>query len=233
MRKRVVVFAPHPDDEVLGCGGTIAKKIRHKNNIFIIFMTDGRYALEEIGVKDGPDPLELKAIRKEEAIKAAKVLGLQEKNVFFLDIEDKSLNIHKEKAKKEIIRLLKDTCPTEIFYPQELEYNIDHRATNAVVKEAIKKLNLNLVEYQYTIAWTFPFYLLLHILNERLFYKLMCNFLKRNLVYVDITEFLFIKKMAIKQYESQLKPYSKRHSRSAIKPFILKASLKNKEKFFI
>ncbi|MFY7979881.1 MAG: PIG-L deacetylase family protein, partial [Sediminibacterium sp.] len=34
-KKRILVLAPHPDDEVLGCGGTIAKKIREGNLVWI------------------------------------------------------------------------------------------------------------------------------------------------------------------------------------------------------
>jgi LmbE family N-acetylglucosaminyl deacetylase len=231
--KNVMVFAPHPDDEVLGCGGTIAKKIASDDKVYVVFMTDGRYALREIGIDANPNPFELKTIRKEEALKAAKMLGLREEDMFFLDIEDKSLNTHKKNALGHTLKILKELRPAEIFYPQELEYNIDHRATTLIVKEALKKLELNVVEYQYAVAWKFPFNLLLHTLGEFAFYKSMCVFLKRNLLYVDISNFLLIKKMAIKQYMSQLKPYSDNQGKRAIKQSILRISLRDKEKFFV
>lgn len=231
--KNVVIFAPHPDDEVLGCGGTIAKKIAEGNTVFMIFMTDGRYGLKEVGIDKNPDPFELKTIRKEEALRAAKTLGLKEENIFFLDIEDKSLARYKTHAMEKTIKILKDTYPTEVFFPQELEYNIDHRITNIIVKEALKKLDLNAIEYRYAIAWKFPLYLLLHFLGVNAFYNLMCTFLRRDLFCVNISKYLSIKIRAIEHYASQLKLYSNNQNGLAIKQSILEISLKDEERFFV
>lgn len=231
--KNIIVFAPHPDDEVLGCGGTIAKKITYGDNVFVVFLTDGRYALEDVGIYRDPSPPEVKVIRKEEAIKAAKILGLQENNMFFLDIEDTSLNRHKKYALKEIIKIIKEVRPAEVFFPQELEYNVDHGVTNMIVKEALKKLRFYTTEYRYAIAWRFPFYLLLHVLNENIFYNLMRIFLDRNLFCIDISDFLSIKRKAIEQYASQLGIFSPSQKRPAIRRSILRTSLKPREIFFI
>jgi LmbE family N-acetylglucosaminyl deacetylase len=231
--KNVVIFAPHPDDEVLGCGGTIAKKLAEGYTVFVVFMTDGRYGLKEVGIDKNLDPLEFKTVRKEEALKAAKILGLKEQNMFFLDIEDKSLVKYKIYTLRKTMRILKDVHPAEIFFPQELEYNLDHRVTNTIVKEALKKLDLKTIEYRYAIAWKFPLYLLLHFLGKNAFYKMMCAVLGSSLFCVDISEFLSIKIKAIKQYASQLKRYSYDQSGPAIKQSILKISLENEEKFFV
>lgn len=40
-RKDALVIAPHPDDESLGCGGSIAKHIKAKSRVKVIFLTDG------------------------------------------------------------------------------------------------------------------------------------------------------------------------------------------------
>ena len=42
LKRSAIVFAPHPDDETLGCGGTIIKKRQAGAKISIVFMTDGR-----------------------------------------------------------------------------------------------------------------------------------------------------------------------------------------------
>lgn len=233
LRKKIIVFAPHPDDEVLGCGGTIVKKLKDGYDVFIIFMTDGRYALKDIGVDKNPSPSKIKVIRRKEAIRAAEILGIPRINLFFLDIEDKSLGKHKKYSLEKITKMIKEIRPTEIFFPQELEYNPDHRATNRIIKEALKKLDFHIAEYRYSIAWRFPFYLLLYGLNEDRFYRLMCRFLRRNLLYIDISEFLSIKRRAIKQYASQLKIYSSSQKSSAIRPRTLRISLRNMEAFFI
>ena len=90
MPKRVIVFAPHPDDETLGCGGTIAKKLREGYDVLIVFMTDGRNALSKLfNVCSNPTPLELREIRKEEAKKASKILGVEEEKLIPVDWQGK------------------------------------------------------------------------------------------------------------------------------------------------
>jgi len=234
MRKKIVVFAPHPDDETLGCGGTIAKKIDSGYEVFIVFLTDGRYALKEVGVvSERCCPLKMKDLRKRDALKASKVLGLPEENLFFLEIEDKTLQKHRKYAENKIVRILMDVNPTEIYLPQKMEYNLDHQMTNLIVREALKNSGLNPIEYQYTIAWKFPFYILKHILNERSFDILTCKLLKCKLVRVDISQYLPIKKMAILAYRSQLSLLFDGQSRPALKPSFISHFLRNKEKFFV
>ncbi|MEM2914808.1 MAG: PIG-L family deacetylase, partial [Candidatus Bathyarchaeia archaeon] len=64
MNKKVLIFAPHPDDETFGCGGTIAKRVSEGYEVFIIVMTDGRYAyLKLLGVESDPTPEELRETR--------------------------------------------------------------------------------------------------------------------------------------------------------------------------
>lgn len=75
--KSVVVFAPHPDDETLGCGGTIAKKVREGFNVYIVFITDGRNSHRNVlNIYENPSPEELKFIRRNEAIYATSILGI-------------------------------------------------------------------------------------------------------------------------------------------------------------
>ena len=105
MKKNVVIFAPHPDDETLGCGGVIAKKVKEGYNIVIIFMTDGRNALKELGVYSNPSPFELKEIRKKEAETATEILGVNKKNLVFLDIEDGALEKNMRTAEKRITKI--------------------------------------------------------------------------------------------------------------------------------
>jgi LmbE family N-acetylglucosaminyl deacetylase len=50
LKNTILVFAPHPDDEVFGCGGVMAKRIFEGYDVFVVFLTDGRNSLREIGV---------------------------------------------------------------------------------------------------------------------------------------------------------------------------------------
>jgi len=232
-KKEAIVFAPHPDDETLGCGGTIAKRLSEGYNVYVVFMTDGRHSLAEFGISSGPTPSEMKEIRREEAKRAMKILGLQERNLLFLDFEDKTLEKHESLVQERIVDILKDTSPEEVFLPQEKEYNTDHRVTNLITKRAIEVSNLHPIEYQYTIAWSFPFYLLMHVMNERTFDYLTSNFLKRDLIRVDVSRFFPLKEMAIKEYRSQITLLSSGQRRPVLKRSFVKEFLKDREKFFV
>jgi LmbE family N-acetylglucosaminyl deacetylase len=232
--KNVVVIAPHPDDETLGCGGTIAKKVLNGDKVFVVFMTDGRYALTDIGVKSCPDPIRLKEIRIEEALRAARVLGLQEKNIFFLEVEDTLLQRYKRYAKGMLLKILKENPPSEIYYPQKLEYNEDHRAANIIVKEVLNQLDTHpIAGYQYAIAWNFPFSTMLRILGENAFYLSMSMLFNCNLIRSDISKFLLIKRAAIEQYASQLNLLSSDQKRPVLEQSFVRIFLKNEEKFFV
>src|SRR5262245_36429047 len=68
--KKVLVLSPHPDDESLGCGGTIRKHVVEGDRVHVIFITSG----ERGG--HGRSKEETKMVREQEARDAAKVLGI-------------------------------------------------------------------------------------------------------------------------------------------------------------
>ena len=231
MEKRAIVFAPHPDDETLGCGGTIARKLSEGYDISVVFLTDGRYALRELGVSR-PTPFEMKEMRRDDALRATRILGLREKNLVFLDFEDRTLGKHARLVQKKIVEVFEDVSPVEVFFPQAKEHNIDHRVTNMIVRQAIEKSDVHPIEYQYIIAWKFPLYLLTHVVDEGTFDLLVSKTLKGNLIHVDISRFLHIKVSAIQEYRSQMLVLSDKQKRPAIKNSFLKRFLKSQEKFF-
>ena len=231
--KKAIVFAPHPDDETLACGGTIAKKLSEGYDVSVVFITDGRYSLTDVGISSRPTPFEMKEIRREEAFRAAKVLGLKEENLLLLDFEDRTLGKHMKQFKERIVEILRDVSPEEVFFPQEKEYNIDHRITNLTIRKAIEILNIHPIQYQYTVAWCFPFYLLVHIISERTFDQLMVKLLRANLVHLDISRFLPLKETAMKEYRSQITLFSTEQTRPALKPSFVRRFTKNEEKFFV
>ena len=48
MKERVLVIAPHPDDEIIGCGGTMAQHVEKGDRIFVIYVTSGELFEDEI-----------------------------------------------------------------------------------------------------------------------------------------------------------------------------------------
>ena len=223
MGKKVVVFAPHPDDETLGCGGTIAKRISEGCEVVVAVITDGRHALSFFGVNSSPSPEELKDIRKEEATRALKILGVPSKNISFFGLEDTTLAQHEKEAKEKIVTLLKDLSPTEIYFPYRKDTNLDHQITNKLVQDAVVGLNFSAFKYQYSIARRF----------SRLspFVSMLLNPVRRNLVYVDISQFLQKKQVAVNKFKSQTTIISSRQQRPVMQN--VGRFLKNKEAFYV
>jgi len=116
-----LVFAPHPDDESLGMGGTLALAAQRNTEICVVILTDGS--------KEG-SPGE----RKAEAKAAASVLGVS--RIEFWDIKDRELNKASlsDERFEELIEELKPEC---IFIPSPFEYHPDHRAAYVLVSKAL------------------------------------------------------------------------------------------------
>ena len=68
MNKQILIVAAHPDDEVLGCGGTIARHVKEGNSTHVLFLGDGVSSR-------GNSDTKLITARKESAVKACEVLG--------------------------------------------------------------------------------------------------------------------------------------------------------------
>lgn len=220
---RVIVFAPHPDDEILGCGGTIAKKVNEGYDIFIVFLTDGRnHFLNVYGITSDPTPDEYKIIRANEAKRALNSLGVDENNLLFLNFEDGLLGKNKEVVQKNIIRLMNDISPIEIYFPRKGETHPDHHITNIIIQNAIKISNSNPIGYQYSIWPKFG-----------RFNKIIDMILSRKCVHIDIVDFKYQKKLALEEYKSQVTIFSSKQKKPTFTKNFLDKFLRNEEYFVI
>jgi len=218
------VFTPHPDDETLGCGGTIAKKLAEGYEVIIVVMTDGRFLLlKSCGISDDPSPEQVKEIRRGEVLRATKILGVPEENVIFLDFIDGSLRENEKMAEKKVVTILEKFVPEEVYFPYKRDGHPDHQAANRIIKRAIEKLNIKPKMYQYSIAQKFA-------RLGPLMDSFVCIF-KRNMVQIDVSEFLPLKEEAVKEFKCELTTISPRQSRPHTKDF--KKFLKVKETFYI
>lgn len=84
---RILVIAPHPDDEVLAAGGLINKAVKENIPVYVVVMTCGD-AEGKLGKKNIINPVRLGYLRHQETINAAKKLGLPENHVIFLGFPD-------------------------------------------------------------------------------------------------------------------------------------------------
>ncbi len=142
--KKAIVFAPHQDDEVLGCGGTIIKKVAQGAEVNIVFMTNGRRS--HAGRMDVSD---LIALREQEALSAAKIMGVPEDRVTIFDLPDGKLGNHRESGVRQVEEILRRLHPDEVFVPSRYDGPVDHLATFEFVTDALRNLNQTprLLEY--------------------------------------------------------------------------------------
>jgi N-acetylglucosamine malate deacetylase 1 len=136
---RIVVVAPHMDDEVFGCGGTLAKAAAGGGDVTVIFMTDGRkgYAAEarrgRSSAEMGAFEDRLSETRKEESRRAAKILGYRD--ALYLDLPDGALACTPG-AVGRLASALRTLQPDAIFLPFLTDIHHDHWLTNVVFAEA-------------------------------------------------------------------------------------------------
>jgi len=209
--RSAVVFSPHPDDETLGCGGTIVRKKRRGADVTIVFMTDGRRSHRHLISED-----ELKSIRAKEALAATRMLGVEEKDVIFLEFENGKLGENRELAIFKVTNILVDKKPKEVFvtYCKEpSSWSEDHLATNRIVVSALQIYGRKTVIYEYPIGfWChWPWALRRPTRSSREIFSALKHVLLsgssmlRDFRYaVSIEEVLEIKRAALDQYKSQM-----------------------------
>ena len=84
----IVVVAPHPDDEALGCGALISRKRLQGDCVHVLYITDGAAAFPEGG---NLAPTRVAALRRAEACDAMRTLGVDLAEMTFLDVPDGTL----------------------------------------------------------------------------------------------------------------------------------------------
>ena len=133
-----VVFAPHPDDETLGCGGTIVRMIEGGGSVEVVFMTDGRRSHRGL-----MDEEELARLRQEEGLEACRRLGIPRRNVHFLGIHNGRLAEGREAALASVGGILRSAAPERVFVPYGRDPPVgstDHRETYSIVLKALAGL---------------------------------------------------------------------------------------------
>ncbi len=147
LRHPAMVFAPHPDDETLGCGGLVAHKRRSGADVTIVTMTDGGRSHP-----DGIPHAELVDLRAQEARAAAEALGVEAGDVLLLGFRDGSLTDSRRDALQKVQDLLNSAKPHQIFIPFAYPgAPSDHAATNRIVRLAVRNLQLSPEIYEYPI----------------------------------------------------------------------------------
>lgn len=173
-RGSVLVLAPHPDDESLGCGGAIVLHSRQGDRVTVLFATDGT-AGDPLGHYKHTD---YRQVRRAEARKAGEILGVHD--LTFWAYHDGRLAEAGDLADR-LAGLLDAKRPDIIYCPSVREPHPDHSALAAAISVTLAHYRKPLGVYTYEIwATGQP----THVL--------------------DITAVWQVKQKAIEQYQSQL-----------------------------
>ena len=171
---RVLIVAPHPDDETIGSGGVIRYCLEHNIPVYVVVVTNG--GSSSLGVR-----------RYHESINATNQLGLPSSDITFFEYTqgvdslfnenwDKPINIngghtpnfaYQQDAPYNGVSLeqnfetvITNFKPTVIIYPNPEDSNPDHWGTSSFVEYATNKLNYNGRMYTYLVhvssVWPFP-----------------------------------------------------------------------------
>lgn len=151
--KNILVVAPHPDDEVLGCGGVIRKHVKSGDTVFVLVVTRGNpkfYSDEKI-----------EHVRSEARL-AHQFLGVKETR--FLDFYAPNLDTTSQaELSQSIVTFIKEKRINTLYIPHRGDIHHDHRAVFNASLVAGRPVNENTVTYIYAYEtlseteWAAPF----------------------------------------------------------------------------
>jgi LmbE family N-acetylglucosaminyl deacetylase len=196
MNKKILIIVAHPDDEVLGCFGTVAKLINQGYEAYTLILGEGKTSRDEKRDKE-KKASEIKKLNQE-IIQANKSIDI--KDIFIYDFPDNRFDSVDLLDIVKVIEKIKNKIKPEIIFTHfENDLNIDHRITYQAVLTATRPMSDCSVKEIYSFEilssteWNYPL-----SFNPD--------------VYFDISDTLKDKIKAMSYYESELKNFP--HPRS-------------------
>lgn len=193
---RVLVIAPHPDDEIIGVGGTIAKRVKNGDDVFVCVVTKGYEPLfsEESVTKV-----------RDECVRADNYLGV--KKTIFLNFPAAMLeDVPRYKLNDSLVEVIQKYKPEEVYIPHRGDMQLDHKLIVDASMVALRPKYNHVVKKIYAYetlsetGWDIP-----SIENE---------FIPN--VFEDISDTLCIKTKAMEFFKSQLAEFPSARSIIAI-----------------
>lgn len=200
MKTKILIVAAHPDDEILGCGGTIARYIKEGNEACTLILGEGITSRVDQGKKE-KQVADIKKL-KEYAHKANRIIGV--KKIFIYDFPDNKFDtVALLDIIKVIEKIKKQIKPDIIFTHHRGDLNLDHRITFDAVLTACRPLKTE------TVKKIFVFETL-----SSTEWGISFPFLPT--VFVDIKETIDEKMMALKAYKSEIRKYPHPRSKEGV-----------------
>lgn len=195
--KKILVFAPHPDDEILGVGGTIAKCIDDHHEVYVCIITKGQPPMF-------PN-LELNQRNQDDAKLCHNFLGI--KKTFFLDYPAADLeSVKRYELNGKISEVINEIHPDEVYIPHIGDMQKDHQIVVDACMVALRPKYFPQVKKIFAYEtmsetdWNLP-----NVSN---------SFIPN--VYVNIEKYIDIKKDALSFFTLQVSPFPDARSIEAI-----------------
>lgn len=193
---RILVIAPHPDDEIIGVGGTIAKRASDGDSVLVCVVTKG---VEPLFAK------ELVSRTRQECREADHLLGAQE--TIFLDFPSVMLEtVPRYELNGRILDVIQRIKPDEVYIPHKGDMQLDHQMVVDAAMVALRPKYQHVVKRVYAYetlsetGWNVP-----NTVNEFI-----------PTVYEDISDYIDAKLSAMRVFETQLEPFPAARSIDAI-----------------
>ena len=197
-QKSILVVAAHPDDEVLGCGGTIAKHAQSGDKVHILIIAEGSTSRQvKRDVKKSEEAL---GQLQKSAFKAAQILGAEKP--FFGNFPDNRLDsVNLLDVIKPIEDIVKEVQPHSVYVHHGGDLNVDHEIAHRAVLTACRPLPKFCVKNIFTYET---------VSSTEWGVETQTPF--RPTRFINITDTFPNKLNALKAYESEMRPYP--HPRS-------------------
>lgn len=193
---RILVFAPHPDDEIIGVGGTIAKHVRNGDEVYVCVVTKAQPPIFSAEVVEQG---------RRECREADAKLGV--KDIIFLDFPAVMLeSVPRYELNGKIAEVVRKINPDEVYIPHRGDMQIDHQIVADAVMVAVRPRGNCYPKKVYAYetlsetGWNIP-----NTVNEFI-----------PTVYEDISDTLAEKLEALNVFQSQLAPFPAARSIGAI-----------------
>jgi LmbE family N-acetylglucosaminyl deacetylase len=193
---RILIVAPHPDDEILGCGGTIKKLTSQGVRVFVLVVTRGKKGLySEARIKNV----------RQEALKAHSLLSVTETR--FLDFPAPDLDlISQAEISEAISSVITEFEIDTLFLPHRGDIHHDHKAVFNAGLVASRPANKFMVKRIYSYE----------TLSETEWAAPLCSETFIPTYFINISDFFPFKLEAMRCFKSQLKEFPNSRSLKSI-----------------